>query len=304
MSTKSNTLPGKAGGLLLPPSGFPDPEEPSAVRGSTGGGGRSKYRDSSEAQVHIERRGRGTDVVVLHGAAMGPAHGRALADRLAARFHVLSVHRPGYGASDPVRPYESAACLERIETALVEAEVQRPFLVGLSTGADQCMALAVRGRIDVRGVVMIGAPHYGGEARRAARAMARTLRAGGDIRGVLTDRMLGPSGIDDFRCIQEVRKWLFASSQADLAEELVAVSDDFADHRSALADLEIPVLLRMGTADRMAPSEYLVSARQHMPDARVETVPDCGHALLLEDPEATAASIEHFLLEHTCGLEP
>jgi len=298
MSTKSNSLPGSdAASPFLAQSGFPDPEEPSAVRGS----GRSR-REAAEAAVHIERRGRGTDVVLLHGAAMAPTHGKALAERLAARFHVLSVHRPGYGASDPLRPYESAACLERIETALLQAEVQRPFVVGLSTGADQAMAMAIRGRIDVRGVVMIGAPHYGGEARRAARAMARTLRAGGDIRSALTDRMLGPAGSEDFRSIGEVRRWLFASSQADLAEELVAVSDDFADRRSSLADLEIPVLLRMGTADRMAPSGYVATARQLMTSARVETVPGRGHALLLEDPEATAASIEHFLLEHTCGL--
>lgn len=300
MSTKTNSLPGSVGAVApLAPSGFPDPEEPSAVRGS-----RRSRRDPSDAQVHIERRGRGTDVIVLHGAAMGPAHGRALADRLAARFHVLSVHRPGYGASDAVRPYESAACLERIESALLSAEVQRPFVVGLSTGADQAMDLAVRGRIDVRGVVLIGAPHYGGEARRAARSMARTLRAGGDIRPALADRMLGPAGTSDVRCVGEVRKWLFSSSQADLAEELVAVADDFADRRVELAALNIPVLLRMGLADRMAPPGYIDSARELMSAARVETVPGCGHALLLEDPEATAASIEHFLLEHTRGLDP
>lgn len=301
MSTKTDSLLGndtEPPGSQVSRQTFPDREQPSAVRGSG-----LRRRVSGDQNVFIEHRGRGTDIVLLHGAAMGPTHLRALADRLAARFHVLTVHRPGYGSSDSVRPYDSAACLERIETALLRAEVQRPLLVGVSVGGDQCVDLAVRGRIDARGVVMIGAPHYGGEARRAARAIARTLRAGGDVRSALTDRMLGPRGHDDLRCISEVRSWLSASRQPDLAEELIAVADDFDDRRTELAALEVPVLLRMGTADRMSPTDYVASARELMPKARVETVPGCGHALLLEDYEATAASIEHFVLEHTCGVE-
>jgi pimeloyl-[acyl-carrier protein] methyl ester esterase len=287
MSTKSNSM-------------RPDEEEaPSAVRGS---GFRAAHRSQSQHRVYIETRGRGTDVVLLHGAAMAPTHLRALSDRLCARFRVLTVHRPGYGSSDSVRPYESETCLERIETALVREEVQRPFLVGLSVGADQCMALAVRGRIDARGLVLIGSPQYGGEARRAARAIARTLRAGGDVRSALAERMLGPRATADLRFISEVRNWLSACRGQDLAEELVAVADEFHVHRGEIASLGIPALLRVGTADRMAPTDYIRTARELMRTARVEEVPGAGHALLLEDYEATAASIEHFLLEHTCGL--
>lgn len=282
-----------------PSSTLLEEEAPSAGRGS---GFRDAQRHAEPHRVYIEQRGRGTDVVLLHGAAMAPTHLRALADRLSARFRVLTVHRPGYGSSDSVRPFESEACLERIETALVAQEVQRPFLVGLSVGADQCMALAVRGQIDARGLVLIGSPQYGGEARRAARAMARTLRAGGDIRSALTERMLGPHGVDDFRFVGEVRSWLSSCRGQDLAEELVAVADEFHDHRGEIASLGIPALLRLGTADRMAPTDYLRTARELMRSSRVEEVPGAGHALLLEDYEATAASIEHFLLEHTCGL--
>lgn len=275
-------------------------QQPASSR-SRGSGVRGTARDQGEHQVFIERRGRGTEVVLLHGAAMAPTHLRALADRLSSRFSVLTVHRPGYGSSPSVRPYDSGTCLERIETALVRAEVHRPFLVGMSVGADQCMALAVRGRIDPRGIVMIGSPQYGGEARRGARAIARTLRAEGDVRSALTERMLG-FGSDDFRCISEVRNWLGACDAQDLADELVAVADEFHDHRPEIASLGVPTLLRIGTFDRMAPSDYVRSARELMRNSRVEEVPGAGHALLLEDYEATAASIEHFLLEHTCGL--
>ncbi len=282
-----------------PGSTVPEREPPAAARGSDF---RGVKRHAGPHRVYVEQRGRGTDVVLLHGAAMAPTHLRPLADRLSSRFRVLTVHRPGYGCSDSVRPYESEACLERIEAALVAQEVQRPFLVGLSVGADQCMALAVRGRIDARGLVLIGSPQYGGEARRAARAMARTLRAGGDVRSALTERMLGPHFSEDCKSVSEVRGWLSSCQGQDLADELVAVADEFHDHRGEIASLGIPALLRVGTADLMAPVDYLRSARELMRNSRVEEVPAAGHALLLEDYEATAASIEHFLLEHTCGL--
>ena len=164
------------------------------------------------------------------------------------------------------------------------------------------MALAVRGRIDARGLVVVGAPRYGGEARRAARAIARTLRAGGDVRTAVADRMLGPSAASDVRFVSEVRSWLLPGGQHDLADELVAVADELADHRLDVAALGIPALLRLGTADRMGPPDYLRSSRELMQDARIEEVPAAGHALLLEDYEPTAASVEHFLLEHTRGL--
>lgn len=303
MGNKITSWRGDARGDTEPPRSdvarahFMDGEQPSAIRSSG-----MRRLGVGQQRVFIEHRGRGTDIVLLHGAAMAPSHVRALADRLAARFHVLTVHRPGYGSSDSVRPYDSQTCLERIETALLQAEVKRPLLIGVSVAGDQCVELAVRGRIDVRGVVMVGAPHYGVEARRAARGIARTLRAGGDVRSALAERMLGPIGQEDLRCISEVRSWLSSTRQPDLAEELVAVADDFDDHRTELAALEVPVLLRMGLADRMAPVDYIASARALMPNARVETVPSRGHALLVEDYEATAASIEHFVLEHTCGL--
>jgi pimeloyl-ACP methyl ester carboxylesterase len=61
--------------------------------------------------------------------------------------------------------------------------------------------------------------------------------------------------------------------------------------------LDFPVLLLQGDADPNQPHEYFDGAESHFPDARLHFVPDTGHFLQLEQPEAVTAAVRAFLLD-------
>jgi pimeloyl-ACP methyl ester carboxylesterase len=58
-----------------------------------------------------------------------------------------------------------------------------------------------------------------------------------------------------------------------------------------LPELRIPTLLVWGERDRVVPPECGEQYRKLLPDARLEVVPGCGHAVDLERPQALAELI-------------
>jgi pimeloyl-ACP methyl ester carboxylesterase len=61
-----------------------------------------------------------------------------------------------------------------------------------------------------------------------------------------------------------------------------------------LAEITAPTLLVWGEADRIVPRTCADDYRRRLPNARIEIVPDCGHAVDLERPAALAALVrEH-----------
>ena len=62
-----------------------------------------------------------------------------------------------------------------------------------------------------------------------------------------------------------------------------------------LAALTVPTQLLLGERSTLHNAARVAErARQHIPDVRVETVPDSGHALQVEQPDLVAARIESF----------
>jgi pimeloyl-ACP methyl ester carboxylesterase len=67
------------------------------------------------------------------------------------------------------------------------------------------------------------------------------------------------------------------------------------DLRGQLSKLKAPVLLRVGEKDVATPPELSREIADAVPGARLEIVPNCGHALLIEDVTATVESVRSFL---------
>lgn len=94
--------------------------------------------------------------------------------------------------------------------------------------------------------------------------------------------------------VAEVHAWGAASSAEHLAQELEAFASA-PDLRPDVAALDIPILLRVGTAETASPP---ARSRRILAVAKacvLEEVPGVGHAILCEDFDATAESIDQFL---------
>ena len=71
--------------------------------------------------------------------------------------------------------------------------------------------------------------------------------------------------------------------------------DRDSEMEARLPDTKVPVLVLMGTADRLIPPEMGRHYREKLPDCHVVMVYDAAHALDAERLEAVASVIDDFL---------
>ncbi len=64
---------------------------------------------------------------------------------------------------------------------------------------------------------------------------------------------------------------------------------------SAAARIRCPALLIVGQRDLMAPAKNAAALTAALADCRVVTVPDCGHSLMTEAPDAVLDALRDFL---------
>ena len=112
-------------------------------------------------RVHAVVRGHGPDLVLIHGSS-GNARDFtfALADRLASRYRVIAVDRPGLGYTDALSPAgasirEQAALLSAAARAL---GAEKPVVLGHSYGGAVALAWAVHQPDRLSGLVLLSAP--------------------------------------------------------------------------------------------------------------------------------------------------
>jgi pimeloyl-ACP methyl ester carboxylesterase len=257
--------------------------------------------------LHVDERGSGTPVVLLHGAPTAPEHMWPLAERLARSYRALVVHLPGYGRSAPIEPYAMDHSHALVEETLAQRGVRDAHVVGFSGGAYRAFALALRGNLRVRSVVSLaGTANFTDEEKKGLVQYVAMLRDGVEVAPILVELMLSPRGRENAVAVEDVRSWATAISAEHLARELEAFVAA-PDLRPQLGALDIPVLARVGSIDAAAPPERsrrIIDAIRTITPARndrakLEEVPGVGHVLLREDFDSTLASIERHLTAET-----
>jgi len=76
----------------------------------------------------------------------------------------------------------------------------------------------------------------------------------------------------------------------------LAACHTYADGLIAAAAVRCPALLILGARDLMAPPKGAPALIAALADPRVVTLPDCGHALMAEQPDAVLDALAAFLL--------
>jgi pimeloyl-ACP methyl ester carboxylesterase len=70
---------------------------------------------------------------------------------------------------------------------------------------------------------------------------------------------------------------------------------DAFDVMGELGRITQPALIVVGEQDRMTPPKYAAHLRDHLPDAMMVTVPDAGHFVAVEAPDAVASALRTWL---------
>ncbi len=70
---------------------------------------------------------------------------------------------------------------------------------------------------------------------------------------------------------------------------------DVFDRRVDVPRITVPALIICGTADRMTPPKFSQWLSEQLPSSRLTWVPEAGHMVMLEQPEAVAKAVAAFM---------
>jgi pimeloyl-ACP methyl ester carboxylesterase len=245
---------------------------------------RHKVRDVT---VRMRRGGSGPPLLYLHGANGLPVW-LPLFEQFAKHFEVIVPEHPGFGASDNPPWLRNIGDLAMYYLDFIDGLSPYPVhLVGASLGGWAAAELAVR------------------NCSRLA-SLSLLAPAGLRVKGL-------PSG-DNFIWDQEEAIRNLYHDQS-IAERVLAMPMSEEDADLALTNryaatkfgweprwfnpalerwlhrISVPTLIMWGENDKLFPAAYAKRWNERIPGSRLEIVPQCGHALSMEKPDAAAREI-------------
>jgi pimeloyl-ACP methyl ester carboxylesterase len=256
--------------------------------------------------IRYVQGGRGSDVLLLHGSPGSVEDWEAVFPRLAERFRVTAIDRPGHGysggADRPHTPQANAAVALGVIRAL---RLEHVTVVGHSFGGATALALALEDPPEVRSIVVAGSRAYppvpveplyrllalpwigpGIGAAIAPSIGEGKVDAGVRVAfGVNADAM--PAGFVAAR----TKLWTRPTITTSLSLERVAFESALATMAPHYREIRKPTFVVYGAADARAAADGPRLGRD-VPVARLVALPDTGHYVQYARPEALIHVIE------------
>jgi len=256
--------------------------------------------------IWYRRAGSGASVLHIHGSAFGHRNFERLTPFVADDFEVIDFDLPGYGKSSGA-PREGGleGVADQVYEFIAALGLAPVHVHGTSFGAMVALILAAKYPKSVDHLVLsCFLARYDG----AARMMRATWRRAA--------RDSGMAAVADLTAVAGFGRAFYEREEAEaqLASMREAFSltdvDAFVRGTKILEQVDLspwarrikaPSLLIAGKEDNMTPfspagSGVGFSKIRHMiPGCELVVLPDCGHYLVLEQPEAAAALVRKFL---------
>jgi len=237
-------------------------------------------------------------VVFLHGAA----HDHSvwlLQSRYLAHHgrNVLAVDLPGHGRSGGDALASVEAIADWIPALLDAAGVGAAALVGHSMGSLAVLECAARHPERATRIALLGpaAPMPVAESLLEAAKqndhLAYELITGWSYS---PGKQLGGNKVPGVWLVGNAMRLLERSRPGVLATDLAACNQ-YAAGLAAAARIRSPALVVVGARDIMAPPRNAKDLVRALPDARVVDLPDCGHALMAEQPDGVLDALRGFV---------
>ena len=261
------------------------------------------------AGLHYEVGGSGAPLLLLHGLGGALSNWVALAPALALRHRVLAVDLPGHGRSDPLPAAPNLdAFAERVALLAEREEMLPAAIVGHSAGGLIALRLAARRPEAVTAIVLAASAGISTVRRKAhltveLLALARPGRLLAPFRASIARRpalrylAFGWWGAADPPALSSaaVEGFLAGPSlHTDTTGLGRALVRD--DPRVDLERVTCPCLVLWGARDNWVLLEdgFEFARRLRAP---LRLIPDCGHLLIGERPDACLDAIESLVGE-------
>lgn len=259
-------------------------------------------------KLHYVRKGNGRPIVLLHGRD-GALQEFMLSffEQLADEFDVIALNRPGYGHSDWPKDDDLSLDVqaELIHQALQRLHITNPLMVGHSYGGAVALQYVLEFQEEVRGIVLLAPTSFMEDPPEGALFRIPKISLLGPL---LTHTLLLPVGarlaprIYDQAFYPEpapkeyvevmTALYLRPSNFKATAGELSVMQDSLKNLSHNYEQIEIPVAIVFGTADRMVDFEQDGQRLADvLPNGKLIRVEGTGHKLHHTYPDIVIQAI-------------
>jgi pimeloyl-ACP methyl ester carboxylesterase len=267
--------------------------------------------------LSYERRGSGPLLVCHPGGPGGSAAEFEDFAGLDDTFELVLFSPRGSHGSDPADDYSLASYVADVEALRAQLGVEQLNLLGFSHGGAVAMAYAAAHPSQVRRLLLVDTLAVWGDEAEAAMLAAIERRRGEpwfeDAAQAIEEEQAGAfSSVDEL--ITNLQRQIPLYFHRWEGNEQVGgrLARDFAheeplhqfntaefptfDLRPQLRTVEAPALVVVGDDDFICGPVCADAIVGALPDARLVTIPDSGHFVYVEQPEAFRAALTEFLL--------
>lgn len=231
----------------------------------------------------------GVPVVLIHGAGETHLIWPAGLRRLPATV-VYALDLPGHGKSSgsghgAIEEY--AACLAAFQRAL---SLPRVILIGHSMGGAIAQLCGLLYPAETLGLGLLATSAKLQVSPQLLELAANNFPAAAEL---VSQWAWGPSVPDTIKRLG--RQQLLATAPQVLLDDYRACHAF--DLRERLSDLIVPSLVIAGEADRMTPLKHMTYLAEHLPHARLVTIPQAGHMVMIEAEAQVSHALTGFIAE-------
>jgi pimeloyl-ACP methyl ester carboxylesterase len=269
-------------------------------------------RTASRPHLFLTDRGGGEAVLLITGWTISSAVFDPVAYLYLPHVRVIAYDHRGTGRSAawpaPVSPALLAADAARV---LDDRGLESAHVVGLSMGAAVALELAIRMPSRVKSLVLVGGG-AGGPATCIPPARGAAAEIGSVVADTARHRRLWPAAA------------LFSTRfRAEHPDLVAAYLPAFGEHRAppwailwqtlavacfargaSLGRVRAPTLVLHGSEDVMSPADNARRLAEGIPGAELRLVAGSGHAVPLEQPEASARLLVGWVTRHADAAPP
>ena len=166
----------------------------------------------------------------------------------------------------------------------------RPVLLGSSLGGAVIMTLALKRPSLIKGLVLVGT----GSRLRVLPAILDGIQKDHEATVKLIVQFAYAPQSGEMMQAQAVKQMLQTPAQV-LWGDFTACNGY--DVSGRLGELKMPTLVVVGEEDKLTPPKYAQFLSEHIPGARMVTIPQGGHMVYLERPEPFNQAVLEFLAE-------
>jgi pimeloyl-ACP methyl ester carboxylesterase len=220
-------------------------------------------------------------------------------DRLVQHREVICVDFPGFGESPPLPdhlPYELDSLITVLADFFARLGLERPHVAGNSMGGFISLVLAQQGLARSATALSPAGLWTPAERRRALALVAAVHRTARRLNPVVATRLAGttvgrtlltgvivarPALLEPHVVLEDWRALVNAVAFAPTLEagRRIAFTGELSD---------VPVTIAWGSRDRILRRPRAALITQLIPNARLLTLPGCGHVPMSDDPDMVA----------------